>query len=222
MVRGLHWVCILSLVLLMKCDRRPSLPEGWDRLGYFPLVPGATWTFSGPFGRVVLSDSSTQAGRYREGASSEFRLDFVDGSPSPRLQEVFVVSGDQIYWRDFKLPYLPLITFDPPLPVLPPSSRAGDSLVVDSNEQWRDSVETSFAIRGVLTVVGVEDVSVPAGDFKDCIRVRQAILYEDLSVPHLFTWIELWYAKGIGWVQYVSEAGSGELVSAMVGDMRYP
>ena len=178
--------------------------------------------FSGPYGRVVLVDTFTHDRQNRGTVLSELHLDFFDGSPDPRLRETFVVSDDQIYWKEFNLPNLPLIRFDPPLPLLPPSSRPGDSLVVDSKEQWVDSVGTSFAVRGVLSVVGVEDVRVPGGNFEDCIRVRQEILYEDRSIPHLFTWIEFWYAKEIGWVKYASEAGSGELLSAMIGDKRYP
>ncbi|MEE9225094.1 MAG: hypothetical protein V3U68_02730 [Bacteroidota bacterium] len=211
MIGGSCWVCVLFFLVFMGCAENAS----FDRLSYFPHVAGTSWTFSGPYGLVVLTDSPGDS-------FSEFHVDFVGDSRVPRLRETFVVSGDQIYWRDYDLPNLPLIRFDPPLPLLPSSLRVGDSLVVDSNEQWRDSVGTSFAIRSVVTVVGQEDVTVPAGDFEDCIRVRQAILYEDRSVPHLFTWIEFWYAEGIGWVKYDSQAGSGELLSAIIGDNRYP
>lgn len=224
MVRKSQWICILFLVFAMNCGTHPSRYRlsGEERLSYFPVVLGTTWTFSGPYGRVVLVDSSTQLREGRGDVPSEFRLVFNEDYSGPRLQETFVVSEDQIYWTGFILPNLPTIRFDPPLPLLPPSSQVGDSLVVDAEEQWRDSVEYSFAVRSVVTVVAVEDVSVPAGNFEECIRVRQAIFYEDSSVPHLFTSIEFWYAQGIGWVKYDSEVGSGELLTAMIGDNRYP
>lgn len=182
--------------------------------------------FSGPYGRVVMTRPNDLVGQARpnvnvaSGTASAFRLDFIDTLQVLRLRETFIVSKDQIYWRNSSFPNLPVISFDPPLPLLPPSSRVGDSLVVASQEQWRDSVGTSFAVRGVITVIGIEEVTVWAGRFEDCLRVRQEVFYEDRSVPHLFTWVELWYAKDVGWVKYHSEAGSGELLSAAIGDTR--
>ncbi len=211
MVRSAYWVSIFTCLIVIGCAERSS----FDRLSYFPHVVGTSWDFSGPLGEVVVVDSQ------RVG-SSEFRLDFDGDGYTRRLQETFVVSRNQIYWKEYDLSNFPLISFEPPLPILPPSLRAGDSLVVDSREQWRDSIGTSFSVRSVVTVLGLEDVAVPAGDFENCVHLRQALVYEDESVPHLFTWIELWYAKNTGWVKYDSETGSGELLSAVIGDKRYP
>lgn len=220
-----RWAVILSLACLVDCGRQPSPQQGgavragWNRLHYFPVLPGATWDFTGPFGRVIVGNwTDPPAGE----STSTFRLDFVDSSSVPRLQETFTVAGDQVFWRDYRLPNFPQIVFDPPLPILPPSANPGDSLVVDSIERWEDSVRISFEVKAVQVVLGVEDIDVPAGTFENCIHVRQAILYRDRSLPHLFSWIELWYAKGVGWVRYDSQAGSGELITARVGEKHFP
>jgi hypothetical protein len=123
--------------------------------------------------------------------------------------------------------------YDPPLNYLAGEVSIGTKKTGSSTMKYTDS-EGISEIEGTIfwetTVEGVEDVTVPAGTFENCLKIK--IIYNMVSSDVSDTEsgeITMWLAKGVGMVKQSHEetetedgdvetsTSTDELVSATVG-----
>lgn len=78
-----------------------------------------------------------------------------------------------------------------------------------------DAIHETFDIRSEVTVEAEEDVSVPAGDFPNAIRIRRDVdmsvsLSSDNSLETISAIERVWYASGVGRIKRASTVGLGD------------
>jgi len=98
----------------------------------------------------------------------------------------------------------------------------GASDTVSGKEIWADT--GTFRFRETRTVEAIENVTTPAGTFKDCVRVRFDHVYLDKPPGSFFSVSRYWFAKNVGIVKYelTSQKAQGELEKAKIASISYP
>jgi hypothetical protein len=116
--------------------------------------------------------------------------------------------------------------FIPPITLLPAEVSIGVKYTSNFTTNYKnctglEDTETSSA---EATVEGIEDVTVPAGTFKDCLKIKMKIINIFSDTGQIVTEeITVWLAKGVGQVNSIGSDGHlHELISATVGGVNYP
>jgi len=149
----------------------------------------------------------------------EYSFPIFEGTSLLGMGTASVITGEE------PRPILFFETFDEPLLLLPNTiTQIGGTWDVSSDFfEWLDDdpgttdlLDAAFRLTG--SVVGVEDVTVPAGEFEDCLRVSYTgeislqlglgggeTAYHEytLAVPGTAT---IWYAPGVGPVKGIANA----------------
>jgi len=191
------------LVLTISCGTK-FVPSD-----YFPLKKGNSRIFSGPMGHVVVTE------QVEMGDSLQYILSFGDTLGNVAWQEKYVLIQGRVYWFEFapKIPFLPEITFEPPIEISPISGRVGFKKIVDVIESRKDSANTAWRLQIEYEIESIEQVVVAASTFPNCIRMRISLAYHDpTDAPLMEGGNTYWFAKGVGIVKYVLPPGSGELL----------
>ncbi|MBN1460259.1 MAG: S-layer homology domain-containing protein, partial [Armatimonadetes bacterium] len=180
----------------------------YDITDYFPLAEGDTWTCQieggGTFTRTVSGTVEKHSRTY---------VRILDAANS--AGDYWSLESEGLY-RGGDFDSDEDITFDPPV-VFPNGIAVGDSGAAVSTEY------VNAALSGAGTfgweLVAVESVTVPAGTFPDCMKVR---LTPDF--PSDYNDMYIWFARDVGMVKYegISELENWELLSANVGGAVYP
>lgn len=193
-------------------------PGPGDVEGYLPLQVGNEWQFEasatdyGTPRSFRPTITSTRVTQLPDGVSATvFAQDDVDGRGSPRettlaggasgvaeYGRVDVAAGTVAvapFWR-LRFPLAPGSTFV-----------QMDEARLDLGKDWDEDLANETArVRSVVTVLALEDVTVPAGTFARCAKLQTAL---DVTVTtsgtrQVYTQRALattWYAPGIGWVR---------------------
>jgi hypothetical protein len=199
---------VLACCLVSQSPARPDpAPQEWGT-DYFPLVSGAEYNYKGVFeGKVYPKPVAVRT--HQMGKTTGFYfVDFNEkGEASPiigpngfglghyRYEDGKLLSDRAFREQDLK-------TIDPKetQTLLSFPLRRGDRTMVRDG----DKVLT-------LTVVGVEAVQVPAGNFDDCVKIEIEESWPKEGTKRKAT---VWLAKGVGVVKRQYAAGRvDELVS---------
>jgi hypothetical protein len=216
---------------------------------YFPLGLGDSWT-----------TKETQTRTTQEGEVTEVNTDTTSVFGTEKIKGVIAMkrgntetgsydlmtntNGLNIYKTydtDYEGDVLVNETFDtfnPPLMNSPPKLSVGTRGTFKSTMTHKESsgFKATAKITVEMIVEGIEDVTVPAGTFEDCLKIsikRDSIVkklnHEELSLG------TYWFAKGIGMVKREetntmtnnnvveeTEISTEELLSATVGGVNYP
>lgn len=208
---------ILPLVLLAAFLTRCS--KEFSSADYYPLKKDYTWVYSGHTSKVSITDENILA------SGTQFTLTYYDSLGEESWQEVFIQNEDGIFWRTFKshLTQPLIVNFNPPLPVTPTSDKIGDVKRLESTETRNDSAKTTLGIRIENEIDAIEDVTVAAGKFSNCIRVKMTIMYTQPTERPWFAGTSYWwFARGVGPVKFLTTATSGELEGATLGNRKIP
>lgn len=185
----------------------PSQP--YNITDYFPLGVGDTWTYlrDGDLYQVAVTGTTQLGDRvyadltYQDEGETNFWVAAEDGL---RMGGVSGPSG-------------PVYSLDPPA-YLPNGLDPGDTGSTTSDVYEDGSLVGQSTL--TYTFVGLESVSVPAGDFPDCLKVQ--IQTSGSGTDEFY----LWLARGVGVVKQDARPFGGtahmELVAATVGGQRYP
>lgn len=112
--------------------------------------------------------------------------------------------------------------FTPPITLCPAEVYIGAKYTFNVSETYTDCTgfTDTATLSGGMTVEGIEDVTVPAGTFKDCLKVKMKSGKKEF---------QNWLAKEVGIVKAIWTETNGEvdvdnveLVSATVGGVHYP
>lgn len=181
---------------------------------FFPLTEGAVWVYSRS-DRTAFSVYRLVGPQTVGPATGVLQRETEAGlgSTDETAETVYLSAADGV--REYAPPGAPAIErVTDGIVIMPWPSRAGDSLVrpefvVDNTSDFdSDGRADSLSVRPVLTVVGLETVSTPAGVFADSLRQREAVrvtVTYSSGLPSQVSnvVIESWYAPGVGLVKQV-------------------
>jgi hypothetical protein len=221
----------------------------YDTSEYFPLGMGDTWTT-----REMQTEITQEGEETNENIDTKtvFGTETIKGLVALKRGEVddgdydlmTNINGVKIYKTyetDFENDVLVneiFDTYNPPLMYLPPRLSVGTRGTFKSALTHKES--SGFKATGKVTVdiivEGIEDVTVPAGTFQDCLKIR---INRDLISSKInreeSSESTYWLAKGIGIVKLEetnteinnnvveeTDISTTELLSATVGGINYP
>jgi len=193
---------------------------------YYPVVAGASWeyrlsgTSSGTFVRAITGvreDGFDDQDVFSAGVTRQGRWECREGhliSLTPGSGASVIASGDQ---ANFTIESNTGITF----PADPrPGTEWTQTIIYRGQQTIGDTnVESRNVLNMSCKAVGIENVSVPAGDFEalrvDCTTQLDISISAPLAM-NLSTTVtgSAWYAPGVGWVKShdSSEMGVTEVV----------
>lgn len=191
---------------------------------YFPLGQGDTWFFS--YGEEPTTISGTET---INGVDAVKMITGVEN-----WYQLFTNSNGITYYKVYDANDIEgcgwsQSVYIPPITILPAEVSIGVKYTSNFTTYYTnctgfEDTETSST---EATVEGTEDVTVPAGTFKDClkIKIKGNNLFSDTGQVETGERI-WWLAKGVGKVKDTeiedTEEDTKELISATVGGVHYP
>lgn len=227
------------LPLLLSCGGGGGGGDGGDGGGvtvyktaeYYPLAQEDTWTYreTEEDGEIDYDTKIVRGTETIDGVvatkvlsgSDKYELRTVDSNGITLYKEYEVENGGWVQ-----------MVFNPPLNLLPAEVSIGTKKTINStmnhtNSEGETGTET---ISGETTVEGIENVTVPAGTFNDCLKIKIKVTLTSPEETEIEE-ITMFFAKGVGMVKEISqetepdepvETDVSELVSATVGGVSYP
>ncbi len=177
-------------------------------ISYFPVNAGNTWIFDGDIYKMEIT------GITKGEEKSIISMSYFDSTGIFLWKEKYILLKDQIYFESFEphTTILPKVLFDPPLPLAPFSSKPGHKIILESKETHSDSIKSESQILVTYEIEGVEDVSVPAGAFLNCIKMKVNVQYPQFALEPFFIGDQYWwFAPMVGPVKYDLPSAYGEL-----------
>ncbi len=192
---------------------------------YFPLGQGDTWVWE-------YDGDGTQTISGTETINGVDAVKMITGVEN--WYQLFTNSNGITYYKRYDANDIEgcgwsQSVFIPPITLLPAEVSIGVKYTSNFTTYYTnctgfEDTETSST---EASVEGIEDVTVPAGTFKDClkIKIKGNNLFSDTGQVETgeTTW---WLAKGVGKVKETeiedTEEDTSELVSATVGGVSYP
>lgn len=216
----------------------------YDTSEYFPLGQGDIWTIRSikQEGEEIDEDTDTWIILGTEKIRGVFAAKRIEGDDGD--YELITNTKGVRFYKDYEIDdddgliEESIDTYNPPIMYMPPRVSVGSRHSFKSTLTHKESsgFKVTAKITGEMIVEEIEDVTVPAGSFQDCLRIKimsylvaPKVKYEESSET------TIWLAKGIGMVKemgsdveitegQVEENSSftDELISATVGGINYP
>jgi len=183
----------------------PLAPAPGDA-SYFPLVEGTEYTYRGTFMGKTYTDR-VGVRKLTKGDATGFYFVKFDDAGKPTL----VLTGNMIGHGLLFTSDTGLATVDVLFTADVDSKFGGTRQSMFSFPLTKGGKHVVKAGKGTwtYTVVGTEDVTVPLGAFKDCMKIK---INEDWETAHYEGYA--WLAKGVGVVKWQRSTGRvDELVS---------
>lgn len=208
-------VLFLIFAALLFCGCGQS--GRFQPLSYFPVNTGLTWIYDGEIRKMEVADVTREVG------DKMVTLAYYDTLDVMVWQEKYNLIKNQIYLQSFepRTNLLPQISFEPAIPFAPLSARVGQRTVLKSIEVQTDSLRSSTEVQVEYTIEAIEDVTVPAGTFQKCIKMKIHVIYPQTAYrPYFIGEQYWWFAPSIGPVKYDLPSAYGELVETRVNRNR--
>ncbi|MBN2410487.1 hypothetical protein JXQ31_02270 [candidate division KSB1 bacterium] len=177
------------------------------------------WNYSGAMAKIQVIEEKKEDNRIN------YIVVYFDSLGIPIWKEKHIKIDDKLYWATFspQSPFIPEINFDPPLPSSPFSTKLGDKKTIESEETRIDSTVTTTTINVQYEIESIENVELPVGLFPECIKLKMTISYPEMvEKPYMEGTSYFWFARGIGPVSYILPSGSGNILSAKIGNRDIP
>ncbi len=213
--RAAQQIYIVGLIILLffDCSKDNSTLE------FFPMKKNNVWNYSGAMAKIQVIEEK------KENNKTNYILVYFDSLGIPIWKEKHVKIDDKLYWVTFspQSPFIPEINFDPPLPSSPFSTKLGDKKTIESEETRIDTTVTTAIINVQYEIESIENVELPVGFFPQCIKLKMTISYPEMvEKPYMEGTSYFWFARGIGPVSYILPSGSGNILSAKIGNRDIP
>ena len=182
-------IALLTSLLTVDAARQKPPQVTAD---YFPLRVGDSWTYrnseAGGYTLKVLSEEPQEGGPARY--LVEVRSEVI-------IQNVFSKAGDWVLLHSENYPEHEGLkaAYEPPRQYL------RNPLVAGQKWEWSGKDPTQVERHETYRVVGLEDITVPAGKFR-----AMKVVSEISSGPGRMT-KTYWYAEGVGLVKTTTEGG---------------
>jgi len=180
-------LCIMALVVLSSISYAQEEVKATKE--YIPLAKGNFWEYKVKEQEEEKDGKLEITEKLGEGRFQVKRTNIM-GEDSPTSLE-FCVEGDFFCW-EFRAGQ----TLDK-LQMLKFGAKKGDS--------WTSTIVTYSAPLTITSIIAaVEEVSTPAGVFKNCLKVVNTLPMESGTTS-------MWFAKGIGMVKWEHRSSEGEV-----------
>ena len=182
-----------ALMIFSGCD------SGFSPQKYFPLDKDFKRAFSGPWQILEVAKVT------RLENSKQFFVHYIDTLATSRVESVYIEKNKNVFWQalDPGLEGLPEFQFSPPLLQAPFSNKIGDRFCMQSVEIRTDTSETRYRINVCYEIESVAPISVPAGEYTDCIQMRVNYSYIDIpEIPYLEGESRWWFVEHLGPVRF--------------------
>jgi len=197
----------LAALMLAACDQKDPADKGATVDDYFPLVDGARFEYlhsNGPWTEVVEIEEA-EGGLFEQhqsgdpdGESSRSVFEVVDGEVL-RIEEDALIDDELIYTA----------VYDPGFLRFSAAWLEADEGFEETRRYERTETEAGMEPKEpqprahTFTVESVsETVTVPAGTFRNCLRVRRVRALDDPSIDDPMAQEEqdklYWFAPGVG------------------------
>lgn len=214
LLRILYVLLLLLIVSSFTCTNRRNKHKPTT---YYPVQAGNTWKFNGDISKMEITSIT-------EGTTGKIvAMSFYDTTDVFLWREKYLYLKDQLYFESFEphTTILPKVLFDPALPLAPFSSKLGNKIVLEGKETHVDSVKSDMQILVTYEIEAIEDVLVPAGEFKNCIKMRINIEYTQFALRPFFIGEQFWwFAPMVGPVKYDLPSAYGELAEVKLNKSR--
>jgi hypothetical protein len=214
---------LLGLLLMPGC-KSDNDNGGYRIAEYYPLGQGDTWTYRNSEG----SRQDTVAG-----------TETIDGVQAVKVQRddgsyILVTNTNGItQYKEYQQENggWEQMVYSPPLSISSSEMSVGDRHTFRSTMTYSDSggFTDTATVSGETTLEGFEDVTVPAGTFSQCLKLKTTLTF---TFPEGSFTIEVtvFLAKGVGEVKNIDQSTDDgvvvtettELLSATVGGVSYP
>jgi hypothetical protein len=194
---------------------------------YLPLGQGDTWTYREEDDDLTVK---TISGTEKiNGVDAAIMID-EDGD-----YDLWTNSNGLMWYKEYDADDIPgcgwdQLIFDPPIhasdPVVSVGSTYASNTVLTETDCTGSSATASVSYE--FRIDGIEDVTVPAGTFNNCLRIKGILTLNGGTQTSELT---IWLAKGVGEVKEISiskqngvtvDIWTDDLVSAVVGGVSYP
>jgi hypothetical protein len=165
---------------------------------YYPVQKGTRWAYDGdPAYTLVV----TSAEKDEKNEATILTIEKVQPDGTKAILQKLAISRRGILWLESMGG-----KFDTPVWLLKTSARAG--------EEWTFTTSGPgvAGTRGVIRVVGTEEVEVPAGKFSAVCIEQKTTLVVDGKPAYNYSQT-LWYAPGVGLVKWTC-GGSGAVLKS--------
>jgi hypothetical protein len=194
---------------------------------YMPLGQGDTWTY-----REEDNDSTVKTISGTEKINGVDAVKIIDEDGDYTL---WTNSNGLKWYKEFDADDIPGCGWDQQL--FNPPITASDPVVSIGSTYTSNTVLTKVDCTGSsgtasvsygFSIEGIENVTVPAGTFNNCLRIKGILSMNGGAQTSEFT---IWLAKGVGEVKEISiskqngitaNIWTSDLVSAVVGGVHYP
>jgi hypothetical protein len=175
----------------------------FDAQKYFPLTQGSAWTYTSSAGgtlTVTINGTETVCG------VPTVRMEASDGS------RICWISDDSgIYMAKYDFPEGYYNSWCPPMKVSPGQNYLGTNILVPFYDA---EIGTAFGVFATMdgwaqfALKGIEDVTVPAGTFRNCFRATLIFSFTVSDGSFGVRTEEAWYARGVGFVKRLNATTS--------------
>jgi hypothetical protein len=201
----------LGVLTALGCNQKDPVEPGTGNSSssYFPLVDGARWTYAHSNGgwseEVTIEQEGDRFIQTQEGdpgGESSVSTFVLDDGDVLRVEEDLLLDGELVYTAVYDPGFLRF------------SAAWADAEPNDSETRTYDRTETEAGMEPkaaqprahTYTVESVdEDVSVPAGTFRNCLRVHRARALDDPSIDDPTAQTEqeklFWFCEDVGKVR---------------------
>jgi hypothetical protein len=213
-----------ALIVLMPCNWSETvrrfmvlLPllfctcaDKFDPAAYWPLFEGYHWRYDGMPGSITIQEDRTAA-------ESGFFALYGDSAGYVFWREHYISRDHNLYWDFFtpSSPMLPIVRFEPAIPILPFSDQVGSQRHLESVEKAEGRPDQPFLVR--CQIEEVTSVTVPAGTFNNTIHMSMRLRYLGEGTGLMIKEQAFWFAKGVGPVRMEWNGKVSELQSATLG-----
>lgn len=190
-----------------RCPRIPW--KAYHIADYFPCEQGDTWEY-----KVFSDDGEENQGRVKidgteivNGVETKKRYELLDPDWQDENWYECVAQNSEgfVWYKEVDIKQDPSDKFyNPPYVYLPLKMRIGQSFT----SYWleaRPIADPSTAIRGcTIRLEGLETVSVPAGRFEGCLKIKYCEFWHEENPSYHDAWKGwMWLARGVGIVKIV-------------------
>ena len=193
---------------------------------YFPLGQGDTWTYREEDNDLTVK---TISGTERINGVDAAKIIDEDGD-----YYLWTNSNGLVWYKEYDADDIPgcgweQIVFNPPIiassAVVSVGSAYASAATLSASDCTGGSANVSISY--VFSIEGIENVTVPAGIFNNCLRIKGILTVNGSTETNEMT---IWLAKGVGEVKSISidkqngvpvDTWTADLVSAVVGGVSY-
>ncbi len=194
---------------------------------YMPLGQGNTWTYREEDDELTVK---TISGTENINGVDAAKMIDEDGD-----YDLWTNSNGLVWYKEYDADDIPgcgwsQLIFDPPIYASDPVVSVGSTFSSNSVLIATDctgSLATS-SVSYEFRIEGIENVTVPAGTFNNCLRIKGTLTVNSGTQTSEMT---IWLAKGVGEVKFIHiskqngvtvNIWTSDLVSAVVGGVSYP